>query len=270
MIHGADGSATIKAGGLTLFVNPLLNFLSRSPDRCWTLFARRVDREGPVLRLTSQIRGNDSIGYGFERDGGALFWVQRNPTNIVSIDASTELPRPVYSHLNSYCDVEVVGHRRLSVAFSPCPDAIVAIKPFDYPVGRPSQLAYLDASGVFHVAVATSGEKGPFHDLASGRLARGEPLSATLYDQGTARCRLTWDDWSAQVSTALSPTAGWGLPVNAIEFSLSGDSPSAPAELFVTLAGTSVGRGWDSVGHRPGVYRNRMKVEPINPNAATP
>jgi hypothetical protein len=59
----------------------------------------------------------------------------------------------------------------------------------------------------------------------------------------------------------LSLTAGWGVPVNAIEFSLADDGPASPASIFVTLAGTSVGRGWDCVGHNAGTYRNRISVD---------
>jgi hypothetical protein len=50
--------------------------------------------------------------------------------------------------------------------------------------------------------------------------------------------------------------------VNAIEFSLAGDAPGSEAAIFITLAATSVGRGWDTVGHAPGTYRNRMRIEP--------
>ena len=83
----------------------------------------------------------------------------------------------------------------------------------------------------------------------------------TLWDEGRAVGRLSFLDWSAQVSTQLSPTAGWGVPENAIEFSLAGDEPSSPASLFITLAATSVGRGWNSVGHAAGSYGNRIMVE---------
>ena len=75
--------------------------------------------------------------------------------------------------------------------------------------------------------------------------------------------RISLVDWSSQVDTTLSPTAGWGVPVNAIEFSLVGDEPSSPASIFVTLAATSVGRGWDCVGHNPGTYRNRILFEAV-------
>ena len=66
------------------------------------------------------------------------------------------------------------------------------------------------------------------------------------------------------MATQLSPTAGWGVPVNAIEFSLSpyDHSPTGPASIFITLAATSVGRGWDCVGHSAGAYRNRITIAP--------
>lgn len=78
---------------------------------------------------------------------------------------------------------------------------------------------------------------------------------------------LTLDDWTQQLSTDLSPTAGWGVPMNAIEFRRSDDSKSSPIEIFVTLAATSVGRGWETVGHRAGTYRNRFsfQLEPLQP-----
>jgi hypothetical protein len=72
-------------------------------------------------------------------------------------------------------------------------------------------------------------------------------------------------DWSAQASAQLCPTAGWGVPENAIEFSLNGDELTSPASLFVTLAAASVGRGWDCVGHAAGTYRNRIEIEPGPP-----
>jgi hypothetical protein len=171
------------------------------------------------------------------------------------------LPHPIFSHLNTFCDIFVSGSRHLSISFSPCPEAIVAVRPAEYPTGRPLRLAYLDAQGAFHVVEAASGDKGPFRELGRGKLGRSQPLAITLYDRGVAQARVVLEDWSAQVGTAPSPTAGWGLPVNAIEFSLQGEEPGAPAAIFITLAGTSVGRGWDSVGHRAGTYRNRISIE---------
>jgi hypothetical protein len=89
-------------------------------------------------------------------------------------------------------------------------------------------------------------------------------LGITLFDGDRPAARIALLDWSAQLGTQLSPTAGWGLPVNAIEFVREGDAPGSLAVFYVTLAGTSVGRGWDSVGHREGLYRNRIRIEPAS------
>ena len=132
---------------------------------------------------------------------------------------------------------------------------------FDYPVGRPARLAYLDSKQIFHVVEASSGEKGPFKTLQQGALNRDEPLQITIYSDGIPQCRITLKDWATQVSTQLSPTAGWGLPENSIEFSLTSDNRKNSGVIFFTLAATSVGRGWDSVGHASGRYRNRMDIE---------
>ncbi len=35
------------------------------------------------------------------------------------VEANTTLIHTIYSHLNSYCDFEVRGHRRLSLGFRP-------------------------------------------------------------------------------------------------------------------------------------------------------
>jgi hypothetical protein len=133
-------------------------------------------------------------------------------------------------------------------------------------MGRPAGFAFLDRDGSFRVVEATSGEKGPFRTLASGRLGREEPLSITLLDRGRPEGTIALADWARQADTSLSPTAGWGAPANAIEFSLSGNAPSAPASIFVTLASTSIGRGWDCVGHTAGTYRNRILFEKVKPD----
>jgi hypothetical protein len=139
------------------------------------------------------------------------------------------------------------------------------VQHFDYPVGDPARFAYLDDAGRFHVVEASSGEKGPFRELAQGPLSRGEPLALTLLDGDEPIMRITLLDFSAQASTAVSPTAGWHVPVNAIEFSRDSTDPRSAASFFVTLAGSSVGRGFDSVGHGAGGYRNRMRVAFIEP-----
>jgi len=128
----------------------------------------------------------------------------------------------------------------------------------DYPTGRPARLACLGADGVLRVLEAASGEKGPFRELAAGPLAPGDAPRGRGPRRRAPAPRLTLRDWSAQAATAPSPTAGWGLPQNAID--RTGDRS---AFLYVTLADTAVGRGWDSVGHAAGAYRARLRLEPL-------
>jgi hypothetical protein len=266
MVYTSDGSLSIRMAPLTVRVSPLLSFISQSPDGCWTVLAPAGDRGGPEPRLRGvRQQAPDSwlLGYDFRGQGPALLnVVHAADRRSVVIDAATRLEQLVFSHLNSFCDLEVRGHHRLSLEFSPCPDSRIQVTRFDYPFGRPARFAYVDGDRRFRVVEASSGEKGPFRILAEGRLSSADALSITLFDQDRKIGRITLHDWSAQVSTQLSPTAGWNVPVNAIEFSLSGDAPTSPASIFITLAGTSVGRGWDSVGHAAGTYRNQITLEP--------
>jgi len=252
-----DGQLTVSQDRYVVYANPLLTFISRSPDRCWTSLAPRLDRVGPRRRLVQS--DADGLLHYADDDGSTLSVL--GESSRVTVVAHSNLPTPIYSHLNTFCELQLAGHRKLSVSFSPCPDAEVDVVPSDYPVGRPARCAYLGADGVFRVVKASSGEKGPFHELASGPLARDQALSFTFYDEGRPFCTVILDDFASQASTELSPTPGWGLPMNAIEFSRDNDRETSPASVFVTLAGTSVGRGWDSVGHAAGTYRNRMSIE---------
>ena len=261
-VHSGEGSLSFKAQAVNLSLHPLLTFISRSPDGCWTCLARRKLRDGPALVLDSSMVFRGGLNLLYHADYDATLWIApASETGPIHLEATAVLPRPIFSHLNSFCDLMVSGHKQLSLSFSPCPDQLVEVRPADYPVGRPLRLAYRDARDGFHVVEAASGEKGPFRTLARGRLARSEALAITLHDQGKAVARVVFEDWAAQTDTALSPTAGWGVPVNAIEFSLEGDLPQSLAAIYLTLSGTSVGRGWESVGHRAGTYRNRVRIE---------
>ncbi len=247
-----------------LEVSPLLTFYSRSPDRCWILFALRADRIGTRRTFKGMRRIPDGLVLEYTDDGRSMFEVRTSePETTVQIEAFSELPSAVYSHLNTFTELTIQGKHKLFVSFSPCAEKRIEVTPFDYPFGRPSRLAYLDETGIFRVVQAKSAEKGPFEILAEGPLAKDSPLELTLYDGEDAIYRIVFSDWAAQASMQLSPTAGWGLPENAIEFCL--DQEDLPqATFYITLAATSAGRGFDSVGHTPGIYRNRIQIEILN------
>ncbi len=263
-VSPAEGEVSLNFANTRLNVLPLLTFDSRSPDRFWTIFAPYKARSGPDRILKGVRKDAGSLVMLYEDDAVSILKVAlTNDTQDVQIEAQSYLPQDVYSHLNTFCEIHINTVGALSLSFSPCPQE-VEMKAFDYPAGRPARLAYLDAADKFHVVEASSGEKGPFKTLQQGSLKRDQPLKITIYSDGVPQCRITLRDWAAQTSTQLSPTAGWGLPENAIEFSLFDGDRKNSGVISLTLAATSTGRGWDSVGHGAGSYRNRMEIEMID------
>ncbi len=256
-----SGALVVRSGEVRLRVRPFLSFDRVSPDGCWSLLA---PSKPPGERRRLAAIGDEGGNAVYEYSDGARALLPPNPDAVdVRLTATTPVPEPTDSHLNSFCALEVSGQARLSLSFSPCPETVVEVLPADDPTGRPARAAWLDASGRFSVVEATTGEKGPFRTLASGPMARHDALAITLHDEGRPVLRVVLDDWAAQASTDLSPTAGWGAPMNAIEFRRIGDDPRAPSVVSITLAATALGRGYDTVGHSPGTYRNRLTVIPL-------
>lgn len=245
------GSVHLERGHFALSISPVLEFQSRSPDGFWTVFSSLVPEE--LLAL-------DPAEWRLRVE-------PRNESEL-HIQAARILRDEVFSHLSSFTTLTLSGHRKLGVVFSPCPDRVIEFVYADYPAGAPARFAYVDEASRFHVVEASSAEKGPFTSLASGRLGRGAPLSLRFVEMlptEQALLELTFEDWSAQLSTALSPTAGFGVPQNAIEFGLASKHEAAPAHVVLNLAATSIGRGWDSVGHAPGRYENRVTLRMLQP-----
>ena len=250
----ASAELTMTSGDIRITCSPVLEFHRISPDGFWSLLAPAMDeRRYPIAETTS------AAGHTIRYNNDAVVMLSTPTTdNLLRIVAHTPIRQDTFSHLNTFCYFEVYGHRKLSLSFSPCPDDEVQVLPSDYPTGRPARVAYLDEAGEFRVVEAISGEKGPFRKLVGGELARGNPLTIKFQDESRPVASITLDDWSSQLSTARSPTAGWGLPTNAIEFQRLGDAPSSPVGIWVSLAAASVGRGWDTVGHLAGKYRNSL------------
>jgi hypothetical protein len=234
--------------------SPILEFDRISSDGFWSLFAPNNSSDRlPISQFPDA--GVRAIRYS---DGSIVVIAPTATDDALQVIAYSTIERDTYSHLNTFCYLEISGHRRLSLSFSPCANQQIEVLPSDYPAGRPERLAYLDDVNTFHVVEATSGEKGPFHPLATGRLRRGDPLTIIIQDEGRPIAEIALGDWSQQVSTELSPTGGWRLPMNAIEFNRFYDPPDSTVGIWMSLAATSVGRGWDTVGHRAGTYRNSM------------
>jgi hypothetical protein len=257
----ANAQLTMETQRIRIGCVPLLEFDRVSPDRFWSIFAPPKKSLPPPTVLETR-EANQTIRYS---DDSAITFAPTAEDGALRLTSFTPLPNDTYSHVNTYCYFEISEHESLSLSFSPCPDDEIDVLPADYPTGRPSRFAYLDSSNAFRVVEATSGEKGPYRPLASGKLKRGEPLTIIFRDHGQPVAWITLEDWSKQVSTELSPTAGWNVPMNAIEFRRFYDNPAAPAAIWVTLAATAVGRGYETVGHRAGTYRNTIVFRTIAP-----
>lgn len=258
--EAAMGQIVFACGKNKLRLSPVLTFQSRSPDRTWTLLS--PDAPGAHRRLSHYVKTSTGFRAAYIDDGeSTLVAVREKKGRSLDIDAMSKLETPVYSHINSWTTIHVPFDATIS--FGPTGQTRFPIEPADYPTGRPVQLAYLGADLTLHVVRARDAEKGPFTELAKGPLKRDESLSIELRpndamdtDKG---CRLVFEDWTSQLSTEPSPTAGWGLPQNSIQF-FSRDGESL---VLLTLAETGPGRGFDSVGHAAGTYRNRLRVERI-------
>ena len=256
--EAATGQLIVACGKGKLRLNPLLTFQSRSPDRTWVLLAPsgEIGQRRAMSHYTKTANGFRAT---CTDDGESSLVVTRDKTGLIDIEAITVLRAPVYSHLNTWTAVHVMFDA--TVAFGPTGTTRFPIEPADYPSGRPTQLAYLGEDLAFRVVRARDAEKGPFNELAKGRLTRDETLTMEIRprDEKDKGCRLVFKDWSAQVSTDASPTAGWGVPANSIQFF----SRDGEGVVFLALAETGPGRGYDSVGHAAGTYRNRLHVEAI-------
>jgi hypothetical protein len=254
-LHPVDGRVVVRRDRIVLNVQPMLSFADRSPDRCWTALAPAEENVATVRTLVSKL--HDAAGWSlFYKDEDASVLDVATRDGAIQLDARSRLPRPVFSHVNSFTELTVQGDQKLSVSFSPLPQTRIDIAA----ATEPARFAYVDEGGTFHVTQASQRQVGPFHEIAAGHLGRGEPLVLTIYDGDKAAFRVTIEDWAAQASTQLSPTAGWGIPVNAIELAGGGDLQSPRALISFSLATTSIGRGTQTVGHAAGVYRNRITL----------
>ena len=254
-LRPADGRVVVRRGKLVLNVEPMLSFADRSPDGCWTALAHPEKNVATVRTLVARIHdGARSTLFYKDEDASVLDVSEQG--GAIALDSRSRISRPIFSHDNSFAELTVQGHHQLSVAFSPVPDKHIEAAP----ATAPARFAYLDASGIFHLAKADQQKRGPYTELGAGRLGKGEPLVLTLFDDDKPVFRVSLDDFAAQASTDLSPTAGSGIPMNVISLVRGGDAESAPVLITFSLAATTVGRGTQTVGYAAGVYRDRITV----------
>lgn len=241
-----DGHVQVACGRGVMTIGTLLRFQDASDDGFWP-----ITRTPTVLRAMEPPALDGPLrraSLSLERiDGGVL------------IGAATLVPKKTASHLSRYSDVTVTGLTAPSLRFDVTGAVELPLLPFDYPKGRPAHFAALTPEGELVAWRGTSAEKGPFVELARGKVARGAPVTMTLLEEGRPQCSVTWEDFTAQADVTLSPAAGEGVPVNVIQFGRPATDESRVV-VIVSLASTGVGQGMETVWHAQGVYRNRVVV----------
>ncbi|MEM9193658.1 MAG: hypothetical protein AAGF12_31070, partial [Myxococcota bacterium] len=251
----SDGVRVFHGPGWSVEVNPFFMIESRSPDRGWTALAPPTTPHRTVwTRYGAEIEGSTQRSWWRSDDGrGVIAWTD------ASLDAAFVIDAPVFVHLATWASIRIAAADAF-LRFSPCGETAVEVRPSDYPEGRPVRFAYFSAGDRLVVAEATTGEKGPFHTLCEGPLRRGDPLFLSApHARGEATIALL--DFAGQASVEPSPTAGWGVPQNAIQLMREGNSESGAIIILISLAATGVGRGWDTVGLAAGTYVNRIRVD---------
>ncbi|MFO7534781.1 MAG: hypothetical protein R6X19_03725, partial [Kiritimatiellia bacterium] len=144
-----------------------------------------------------------------------MIHAQREPGgSTLSVNATTVLDTPVFSHLNRSLVATFESSKPIAVRLSPCSDVLLDL------VSDPEsgiRFAYVTQERQFVIARAAQQEKGPFTTLCEAKLETDTPLVITIIEDRRAIGELHVYDWVDQAGTEPSPTAGWGVPVNAIE-----------------------------------------------------
>lgn len=246
----------VRPGSPAARIEPRLRFESRAPQGGWTLFAPRALRAEPEDRDLALFGGPGRASASGTGLGRWRVEARALDHRRIEIDAETTLDRDESSHLNAWFEVRLSSAAGLRLRLDPRAGSPLEFRRWGGFLRRPAQFASLHDDGTLRVHEAARAEKGPFREIARGALARGEPLVLTIERHARPWMRVTLLDFASQASTDPSPTAGWGIPQNAIEWGGGGG-----AWISASLAGTSIGRGFDTVGHAAGTYRSRVIVE---------
>lgn len=268
----SSGQVSFPCGKELVRVRPLLTFESRSPDAMWTVLAP-PSAFGPRRRFDAFQKEKNGFRARYTDDGDSTLVATRDAKGL-TIEAVTRLPKAIYSQINTFTAIYVPFEPTIS--FSVTGPTRFSIDAEDRS-GPPTVFAYLGADLAFHVVrVRRDGDSiqgpddaeasadarhysGPHIEMAHGSLGRDEPLSIEIHrkDGAPGGCKLTFADWSSQASTEPSPTFKAEIPQNSIQLLSKGKEST----IALTLAASGAGRGFRSVGHAEGTYRNRIRVD---------
>jgi hypothetical protein len=176
----------------------------------------------------------------------------------IRITTVTRLARQIDAHLASFFDVEWHGQDPITLSIGHEQPYNWLPTRSDYPFGAPATFMTVMDDRVL-LLKGSSAEKGPFKTLAE--FPGKDPLFQIMVASRPV-CQFILEGFVEQASRELSPTAGWGTPVNSISLEairFTGDQPSGVWICF-TLADTGIGRGFHAVGTGPGTYVSTLKM----------
>ncbi len=231
--------------GRRVDVLPFLSFESTSRDGFWPRAGPPDILEGPPEATLCALQVE-------AQDGG------------LTLEASTELPHAVHSHLNRFLELQLRGFDAPTLAFDALGPTPFPLKPFDYPHGRPAHFAVVTEGGELRVARGSDAEKGPFVELGRGLVPSDGVLSLALLDGAVHIAHVDVDGFVAQADLGPSPTAGFGMPANVLQFGVPPRQPPGEATpvgvLHLSLAESGIGEGLDTVTHAAGRYWLRVAL----------
>lgn len=103
----------VRFGRMTVSMRPLLRFESVSPDGCWTIFTPPAYRPRSRLELVGTL--GDAEGWYCYQSSFVEHLLRVEPVadgDGMLVEALNRLQHPVFSHLNSFCELTILRQRR--------------------------------------------------------------------------------------------------------------------------------------------------------------
>ena len=175
---------------------------------------------------------------------------------LVRVDALTRLGRPLEVHAATlgWLRVETPAAPRLTFGlqegFMTTPPAREEKAPWELLACEPEVVRALRAK---------RDARGPWEVLAQGAFEDWVCL-----EQEQRRLLVVLPDWAAQAGLAPSPSAGHGLPMNGLHYWREAQQTN----LLLDVGSSRLGPGLRATTLPPGLYRNRISLLPLHPEAS--
>ncbi len=252
---------------------PTMNFFSISQNRFWAVLGNR-DRSYTEIEHVNKgkYKGADALYIVWsaksrkarlkpgELSGEILIEQHRSeaPSMEIQVTSITRLTRQIDTHQARYCGLKWSGNVPITLSIGHEQPYEWIPTASDYPFGAPATFMSVMKDWVA-LLKASSAEKGPFNTLAT--FPKENPEFRIMASNKPV-CQVVLEGFVEQASLELSPTAGWGIPVNSIFLEGVQFKNKQPLGVWIgfSLASTGIGRGFHAVGTGPGMYVSKLRV----------